>query len=94
MAPGGVQRVLAAMNDVVLVQIVDRVQDLSDSLGRILLRKLPLLANPVEKLSSGRQLRNNVVFVLDAGIVSPDKFSQLAREGARGILLTRTSRQT
>jgi hypothetical protein len=61
---------LTTMDDIVMVQKVDRVQHLLDSLGCILLCELALLANPVKQLSSSRKLRDDVVFVLDEGAVS------------------------
>ncbi len=61
---------LTTMDDIVMVQKVDRVQHLLDSLGCILLCELALLANPVKQLSSSCKLRDDVVFVLDEGAVS------------------------
>jgi hypothetical protein len=52
------------MDDIVVVEIVDGVEDLTDRLGRVLLRELALLADPVEQLSARRQLGDDVVFVL------------------------------
>jgi len=55
-----------SVDAVVLVEVVDRVKDLANSLGGILLSELALLANTIEELSSGCQLRYNVVLVLQA----------------------------
>lgn len=52
------------MDNVVLVEVVDRLKDLSNRLGRILFCKLALLANTVEQLSSSSQLSDDVVLVL------------------------------
>jgi hypothetical protein len=52
------------VDDIVVVEIVDGVEDLTDRLGRILLRELALFADPVEQLSARRQLGDDVVFVL------------------------------
>lgn len=61
------------MDDVVLMEVVDSTQNLLDGLRSILFREFSLLADPVEKLSSRRQLSYNVVFVLveKAMLVSP-----------------------
>ena len=52
------------MDNVSLVQVVDRLQNLFDSLRCIFLRESALFAYPVEKLASSRQLGDYVVFVL------------------------------
>lgn len=52
------------MDDVVLVQVVNGIKNLLDSLRGILLGKLAPVANTIEKLSSCSQLSNNVEFVL------------------------------
>lgn len=52
------------MHHVVLVEIVDCVEYLSNRLGGILLRELALFANAVKELSTSRQLSYNVVLVL------------------------------
>lgn len=54
------------MDNIVLVQVIDRFQNLLDGLGPVLLSKLALLANSVEQLSTSRELCDDVVFVLDA----------------------------
>ena len=54
------------MNAVVLVEVVHCIEDLTDRLGSVLLSKLALLANTVEKLSSCRQLGDDVILVLEA----------------------------
>lgn len=52
------------MDNIPLVQVVDRIEDLADRLRRILLRELAILADPVEQLAAGGQLSDNVKFVL------------------------------
>lgn len=52
------------MDDVVLVQVVNGVKNLLDSLRGIFLGELAPVANTIEKLSSRGQLRNDVEFVL------------------------------
>lgn len=58
------------MDNVVLVQVVHRIQDLFDGLRCILLGELALLTNPVEQLASGRKLGDNVVLVLNTYQIS------------------------
>lgn len=53
------------MHHVVLVQVVDGIEHLADRLGSVLFRELSLFANAVKELSTRRQLRHNVVLVLD-----------------------------
>lgn len=52
------------MDNVVLVQIVNGVKNLLDSLRSILLGELAPVANTIEKLSSCGQLSDNVELVL------------------------------
>mgnify|MGYP007115602214 CR=1 FL=1 len=52
------------MNDVALVQIVNSVKHLADSLRSILLRELSVLADSVEQLSAHGQLSDDIEFVL------------------------------
>lgn len=52
------------MDDVILVQVVNGVKNLLDSLRGIFLGKLAPVANTIEKLSSCSQLSDNVEFVL------------------------------
>lgn len=52
------------MDDVVIVQIVHSHHDLLDSLRCVLFCKLSLVADAVEELPTGGQLRDNVEFVL------------------------------
>lgn len=52
------------MDDVVLVQVVNGVEDLPDSLRGIFLGELAPVANAIEKLSSCGQLGDNVELVL------------------------------
>jgi hypothetical protein len=42
------------VDNVVLVEVVDRIEYLPYSLGGVLLRELALFANAVEQLSAGR----------------------------------------
>lgn len=60
------------MDDIVLVQIVDRTKDLLYGLRPILLGKPALLTDPVEQLSSGRKLGDDVILVLKRGPISFD----------------------
>jgi hypothetical protein len=55
---------LTSVDDVILVEIIDRFKDLPDGLGSVLLGEFALLTNAVEQLSTSRQLGYNVVFVL------------------------------
>lgn len=52
------------MDDVILVQVVNGVKNLLDSLRGILLGELAPVADTIEKLSSCGQLSDNVEFVL------------------------------
>lgn len=47
------------------MEIVDGIEDLLDGLGGVLFGKLALLADAVEELAAGRQLRDDVVFILE-----------------------------
>lgn len=80
------------MNNIPLMQIPNRIQDLLDSLRSILFRKLSILANAIKQFSSGREFGHNVIFILsnhqpplykpdlrDVGIPS----TQTNRESAR-----------
>lgn len=53
-----------SVDNVPLMEIVDRIQDLPDGLRGVLLRELAILADPVEQLSTSSQLSDDVVFVL------------------------------
>lgn len=57
------------MDHIVLVEVVDCIEDLTDCLSSVLLRKFSLFANTVEQLSTSGQLGHNVVLVL--ALVSP-----------------------
>ena len=52
------------MDNIVSVEVVDGVEDLFYGLGSVLLGEFSLLANPVEKLSSGGKLSDDIIFVL------------------------------
>lgn len=56
------------MNDVALMQVVDGIQHLSDCLRGVLLGEFAIFADSVKQLTTGRQLGDNVEFVL--GIIS------------------------
>lgn len=47
------------------MQVIDRLENLANGLRRILLRKLAVIANSIEQLSTSGQLCHNVEFVLD-----------------------------
>ena len=53
-----------SVNDVVVVQVIDSFQYLSNGLGSVLLGELALLADAVEQLTARGQLGYDVVFVL------------------------------
>jgi hypothetical protein len=55
------------VNDIVVVEVVDSIQDLSNRLGGVLFSKLALLTDSVKQLSTSRQLGHNVVLVLQRG---------------------------
>lgn len=57
------------MDHIVLVEVVDCIEDLTDRLSSVLLRKFSLFTNTVEQLSASRQLGHDVVLVLE--LVSP-----------------------
>lgn len=57
------------MNNIVVVQIVDSFQHLSNGLGSVLLRELALFTDTVEQLATRGQLGYDVVFVLMASAV-------------------------
>lgn len=52
------------------MKIIDSLQDLSDGLGGILLGKLALLADTIEKLAASSQLGHDVILVLARNVVS------------------------
>jgi hypothetical protein len=59
---------LTAMDNIVLVQVIDRFQNLFNGLRTVLFGELALLADSVEQLSTGRELCDDVVLVLDAKV--------------------------
>ncbi len=61
-----------SVNNIVLVQIIDGFQHLSNCLCSILLRKLSFLADAVEEFSARGKLCYNVVFVLTRSAPDPD----------------------
>ena len=56
--------VLTAMDDIVLMQVVDGFQDLSYGCRSVLFGEAALFADAIEQLSASRKLCHNVVFVL------------------------------
>jgi hypothetical protein len=52
------------VNHVIIVQIIDRLKHLSNSLRCIFFSESSLLADTIKKFSSSGQLRDNVIFVL------------------------------
>lgn len=55
---------LTSVNDILAVQVIDSPEYLLNSRGSIFFCELALLADAVEELTTGRQFRDNVVFVL------------------------------
>jgi len=47
------------MSDAVLVEVIDSLQDLPNNVGRVVLREMSLVNDPVEKFSSGDPLHTN-----------------------------------
>ena len=83
------------MDNIVLVQVVDRAQNLLDGLRSVFLGELALVANPVEQLSSSRELCDNVVLVLKRRRpISSQPVTVVPPRTASDILSTRTSRGT
>lgn len=81
-----------SMNDVLAVKIVHRSKHLFDGLRSVFLREFALLANAVEQLAPGRQLRDDVVFVLSSckSLDGPGVFTT----GGRSWILTLDSNQS
>ena len=52
------------MNHVIVMKVVDCFEHLLDCLGSVFLCKLAVFTDPVKKLSSRRQLRDYIIFVL------------------------------
>lgn len=52
------------MNDVLVVEVINRLEYLLDRLRGVLFCELALITNSVKQLSTRRQLRHDVVFVL------------------------------
>jgi hypothetical protein len=77
------------VHNVVLVEVVDCLEDLSNRLGRVLFGEFALFADAIEQLSAGRQLCDDVIFVL--GAVSASMQQSLLE---MRVPLTRTSRGT
>lgn len=63
-AQGDACGVRTAVDDFVLVEVVDGTEDLLDRLGGVLLRELSLLADTVEQFSAGGELGHNVELIL------------------------------
>lgn len=63
------------MDNVSLVKVVHRTQDLFDGLRGILFGKLSILADAIKQFSTGGQLRHNVIFVLwIVSAIAPKKY--------------------
>jgi hypothetical protein len=77
------------VHNIVLVEVVDCLENLSDRLCCVLFGEFALFADAVEELSAGRQLCDDVIFVLGAVSASTQPSSLKMR-----IPLTRTSRGT
>lgn len=58
------------MDNIPLMQIPNRIQDLIDRLRGILFRKLSILANAIKQFSSGREFRHNIIFILSISNIS------------------------
>jgi hypothetical protein len=71
-----------SVDNVLLVEIVDGIQYLTDGLRRVFLRELAVVANPVEQLAAGCQLCDNVEFVL---VHCQIRSCQVAREAHLGL---------
>lgn len=54
------------MDNIVSVEVVDGSEDLFYGLRSVLLGEFALLANPVEELSSGGKLSDDIIFVLES----------------------------
>ena len=52
------------MHDIVLVEIVHRLEDLLDGLGCILFSESALLANAIEEFAASRKFRDDVELFL------------------------------
>jgi hypothetical protein len=77
------------VNDVVLVEVVDCIEHLSDRLGGVLFCELALFANAIEELSASRQLGHDIVLVLaGVSVTSPRKIA------VSRIPSTQTNRET
>lgn len=59
------------MDNIPLMQIPDRIQNLPDRLRSILFCKLAILANAIEQFSSGREFRHNIIFILSKSAHNP-----------------------
>ena len=57
---------LTSMNYIVVMKVVHSFQDLFDCLRCIFFCKFAIFADTVEELSTGSQLGNNVVFILNS----------------------------
>ena len=59
-------RVLTSVDDIALVEVVYRFQNLFDSLRCIFFSEFTILANSIEKLAARCELRHNIEFILDS----------------------------
>jgi hypothetical protein len=55
---------LASVNNIVVVEVVDSIENLSYSFSSIFFRKLSLVTDSVKQLAASCQLGDNVVFIL------------------------------
>lgn len=77
-----------SVDNVVLVEIVYGIKDLSDCLRSILLRELAFITDAIEELSARREFGNDVVLVLRCTL------RRYLCHRARVVPLTRTTRRT
>lgn len=55
-----------SVNDIVVVQIVHRLENLPYRLRSIFLSEFPVFANPIEEFPAGRKLCDDVILVLSS----------------------------
>ena len=54
------------MYDIIVMKVVNSFEDLTNGLGCIQFGEFAVFADPIEQLSAGSELRDDVVFVLNA----------------------------
>ncbi len=52
------------MDDLPVVKVINRLEDLFDCLGSIFFCELPLIADTIEQFTASCQLSNDVIFIL------------------------------